>query len=88
MFCDNMGNVDIFLNNPCPVQTPNTTLFDFAIFLDALQSGVVESTDFPQKLFYCFWWGLRNLRCAYIGYFLLYAALVATMILLYVCAST
>ncbi|GLT53352.1 hypothetical protein SLA2020_266300 [Shorea laevis] len=37
------------------------TLFDFGIFLDALQSGVVESTDFPQKLFYCFWWGLRNL---------------------------
>ncbi|GMN44440.1 hypothetical protein TIFTF001_013629 [Ficus carica] len=29
---------------------------------NALQSGVVESsTDFPQKFFYCFWWGLRNL---------------------------
>ena len=39
--------------------------FNFGIFLDALQSGVVEtSTDFPQKFFYCFWWGLRNLRCA------------------------
>ncbi|XP_062149032.1 cyclic nucleotide-gated ion channel 1-like [Alnus glutinosa] len=61
MFCDNMTNMDIFLNTSCPVQTPNTTLFDFGIFLDALQSGVVESTDFPQKLFYCFWWGLRNL---------------------------
>jgi cyclic nucleotide gated channel len=69
MFCDNMTNMDIFLNTSCPVQTPNTTLFDFGIFLDALQSGVVESTDFPQKLFYCFWWGLRNLRCACIGSF-------------------
>ncbi|KAL1344320.1 hypothetical protein AAHE18_08G038200 [Arachis hypogaea] len=40
---------------------PNTTLFDFGIFLDALQSGVVASEDFPQKFFYCFWWGLQNL---------------------------
>ncbi|KAK4571308.1 hypothetical protein RGQ29_029921 [Quercus rubra] len=63
MFCDNSSAsaTDSLLNNSCPVQTPNTTLFDFGIFLDALQSGVVESTDFPQKLFYCFWWGLRNL---------------------------
>jgi cyclic nucleotide gated channel len=38
--------------------------FDFGIFLDALQSGVVESRDFTDKLFYCFWWGLKNLRCA------------------------
>ncbi|KAK9279027.1 hypothetical protein L1049_012702 [Liquidambar formosana] len=29
-------------------------------FLDALQSGVVESGDFAQKFIYCFWWGLRN----------------------------
>ncbi|KAG6649936.1 cyclic nucleotide-gated ion channel 1-like [Carya illinoinensis] len=57
LLCDD----SIFLNNSCPVQTPNKTLFNFGIFLDALQSGVVESTDFPQKLFYCFWWGLRNL---------------------------
>ncbi|GLT27774.1 hypothetical protein SLA2020_027470 [Shorea laevis] len=24
-------------------------------------SGIVETRDFPKKLFYCFWWGLRNL---------------------------
>ncbi|KAK4539349.1 hypothetical protein RGQ29_031928 [Quercus rubra] len=30
---------------------------------------VVESIDFPQKLFYCFWWELVNLRYTYIGYF-------------------
>jgi cyclic nucleotide gated channel len=93
LFCDSkavgdMKGVDSFLNSSCPVQTPNTTLFDFGIFLDALDSGVVESTDFPQKLFYCFWWGLRNLRCAYIGSFFLYAAPVATMILLCVCACS
>ncbi|KAL0299663.1 UNVERIFIED_CONTAM: Cyclic nucleotide-gated ion channel 1 [Sesamum radiatum] len=50
-----------FLNESCPVQTANTTLFDFGIFLEALQSGIVESKDFPQKFFYCFWWGLQNL---------------------------
>lgn len=52
-----------FLNSSCPIQTPNTTLFNFGIFLDALQQGVVASTDFPEKFFYCFWWGLQNLRC-------------------------
>ncbi|XP_057798629.1 cyclic nucleotide-gated ion channel 1 [Salvia miltiorrhiza] len=49
------------LTDLCPTQPANTTLFDFGIFLDALQSGVVESKDFPQKFFYCFWWGLQNL---------------------------
>ncbi|KAL2556192.1 Cyclic nucleotide-gated ion channel 1 [Forsythia ovata] len=50
-----------FLNESCPIENANKTLFDFGIFLDALQSGVVESTDFPQKFLYCFWWGLQNL---------------------------
>ncbi|CAA3012772.1 cyclic nucleotide-gated ion channel 1 [Olea europaea subsp. europaea] len=42
-------------------ENANKTVFDFGIFLDALQSRVVESTDFPQKFFYGFWWGLQNL---------------------------
>ncbi|KAM5573987.1 hypothetical protein ABKV19_013486 [Rosa sericea] len=49
------------LNDLCPINPQNATLFDFGIFLDAIQSGMLESTDFPQKLFQCFWWGLRNL---------------------------
>ncbi|KAL6509263.1 Cyclic nucleotide-gated ion channel 1 [Orobanche gracilis] len=49
------------LNDSCPIQNANVTLFDFGIFLEALQSGIVETKDFPQKLFYCFWWGLQNL---------------------------
>ncbi|KAL8537903.1 hypothetical protein ACS0TY_000013 [Phlomoides rotata] len=57
---DHTGFTQI-LNGSCPIMTPNSTLFDFGIFLDALQSGVVESRDFPQKFFYCFWWGLQNL---------------------------
>ncbi|KAJ0267212.1 Cyclic nucleotide-gated ion channel 1 [Hirschfeldia incana] len=50
-----------FLNESCPALERNATSFDFGIFLGALQSGVVESHDFPQKFFYCFWWGLQNL---------------------------
>ncbi|KAJ6294904.1 hypothetical protein OIU76_022900 [Salix suchowensis] len=61
-FCDgDVGDVT-FLDDSCPIQTPNETIFNFGIFLDALQSGVVlSSMDFPQKFFYCFWWGLQNL---------------------------
>ncbi|KAL3574820.1 hypothetical protein D5086_022921 [Populus alba] len=66
LFCDTAKDVRdrdlLFLNNSCPIITPNETVFNFGIFLDALQSGVVSSSmDFPQKFFYCFWWGLQNL---------------------------
>ncbi|KAF9671145.1 hypothetical protein SADUNF_Sadunf12G0017100 [Salix dunnii] len=64
LFCDGAGgtgNVS-FLDNYCPVTTPNEKVFNFGIFLDALQSGVVlSSMGFPEKFFYCFWWGMRNL---------------------------
>ncbi|KAK7317151.1 hypothetical protein RJT34_01135 [Clitoria ternatea] len=64
MYCDDyrgLGTISTFLGASCPIQDPNITLFNFGIFLDALQSGAVESTNFPQKFFYCIWWGLRNL---------------------------
>ncbi|KAM0000551.1 putative cyclic nucleotide-binding domain, Ion transport domain, rmlC-like jelly roll [Helianthus debilis subsp. tardiflorus] len=50
-----------YLNLSCPIVDTETPTFDFGIFLPALQSGVANSTDFPQKFFYCFWWGLQNL---------------------------
>ncbi|KAK2993858.1 hypothetical protein RJ640_003970 [Escallonia rubra] len=52
-----------FLSDSCPLIDPNeTTDFNFGIFLDALRFRVVEIRDFPaKKIFYCFWWGLRNL---------------------------
>ncbi|XXG82329.1 hypothetical protein AAC387_Pa10g0304 [Persea americana] len=50
-----------FLVTFCPIDPANETAFDFGIYLSALQSEIVQSRDFPQKLFYCFWWGLRNL---------------------------
>nr|GMC58231.1 cyclic nucleotide-gated ion channel 1 [Ipomoea batatas] len=62
LYCgDDHTTFKTLLNESCPIDTPNTTRFDFGIFLDALQSGIVESRDFPQKFFYCFWWGLQNL---------------------------
>ncbi|CAK7348728.1 unnamed protein product [Dovyalis caffra] len=58
-------NYTIFLTQSCPFIQPdqiqNSTVFNFGIFIDALDSGVVESTYFGRKFFYCFWWGLRNL---------------------------
>ncbi|KAG6706965.1 hypothetical protein I3843_06G009100 [Carya illinoinensis] len=57
---DGFGNYT-FLNDSCSVETPKTTLFDFGIFQEARQSGILASKDFFQKTMYCFWWGLRNL---------------------------
>lgn len=62
LYCDDGSSNSSFLNESCPIKSSNTTLFDFGIFLEALQSGVTNSNDFPQKFFYCFWWGLQNLR--------------------------
>ncbi|WOK97194.1 cyclic nucleotide-gated ion channel 1 [Canna indica] len=56
----NNQNSNGFLNVACPVSTPNTTRFDFGIYLPALEN-VVQSEKFFEKFFYCFWWGLQNL---------------------------
>lgn len=67
LYCgEDRGGDKAFLNTSCPFNqqdgNSNSTLFDFGIFLDALQSHIVESgVSFPEKFFYCFWWGLRNL---------------------------
>ena len=71
MFCDGDGGAGnlAFLDNHCPITTSNETVFNFGIFLDALQSGVVlSSMGFPEKFLYCFWWGMRNLRYVYALY--------------------
>ncbi|KAG7994986.1 hypothetical protein I3843_01G086300 [Carya illinoinensis] len=59
--CDHGFGNYTFLNDYCPIETTNTTVFDFGMFQGALQSGTVASMDFPRKILYCFWWGLRNL---------------------------
>lgn len=60
------------LNELCPIDSPNTMLFDFGMYLDMLQSGNTGSIHFPTKFFYSFWWGLRNLRYAYQLYIYIY----------------
>ncbi|XP_062119865.1 cyclic nucleotide-gated ion channel 1-like [Humulus lupulus] len=57
-------NMTNLITKYCPINPGNATIFDFGIFLEALESGVLESMDFPQKLMKCFWWGLRNLSSA------------------------
>ncbi|KAM1798572.1 hypothetical protein ACFX12_032626 [Malus domestica] len=60
--CDNTTFRNItFLHDLCPTNPPNPVVFDFGIFLNTLQSGIVGTTDFPQKFLMCFSWGLRNL---------------------------
>ncbi|XP_050368794.1 cyclic nucleotide-gated ion channel 1-like [Argentina anserina] len=59
---DTSSSADIkLLNHFCPINPSNETLFDFGIFLDALQSGNTGSISFTTKFLYTFWWGIRNL---------------------------
>ncbi|KAJ4950147.1 hypothetical protein NE237_026979 [Protea cynaroides] len=60
LYCGDSSSDLSFLNISCNLTDENPP-FNFGIFLDALTTGVVASNDFPEKLFYCFWWGLRNL---------------------------
>ncbi|KAK7859502.1 cyclic nucleotide-gated ion channel 1 [Quercus suber] len=63
--CDHrFGNLSA-LNDFCSIDSTNTSTFDFGIFLEARQSGILESMDFPKKLIYSACWGLRNLRFAH-----------------------
>ncbi|KAL6290814.1 hypothetical protein ACE6H2_008324 [Prunus campanulata] len=49
------------LNDLCPINPSNTDLFDFGIYLNVLQSGILWSTNYPLKFLNSFSWGLRNL---------------------------
>ncbi|XP_061995825.1 cyclic nucleotide-gated ion channel 1-like [Rosa rugosa] len=48
------------LNQLCSINPSNASTFDFGIFHDAFQSGITGPMT-PKKLYYSFWWGLRNL---------------------------
>ncbi|KAL1191626.1 putative cyclic nucleotide-gated ion channel 12 [Cardamine amara subsp. amara] len=43
--------------------SPSPDEFDFGIFIDVLKSevGSRNRRDFPKRVVYCVWWGLRNL---------------------------
>ncbi|TXG71181.1 hypothetical protein EZV62_006116 [Acer yangbiense] len=50
-----------FMNEFCPTKTRNKTTYDFGIYHDALESGIVEMWNFPRRVLHCFRWGLQNL---------------------------
>ncbi|XP_024177716.1 cyclic nucleotide-gated ion channel 1 [Rosa chinensis] len=52
------------LGDLCLVKVPYNMTdppFDFGIFFDALKNDIQGPINFPTKIGYCFWWGLRNL---------------------------
>ncbi|KAK2654118.1 hypothetical protein Ddye_013974 [Dipteronia dyeriana] len=58
--CKSSGNYRYL--NRCSTKSHKTTFFDFGIYHDALQSGVVDGS-YLQKFMYCFRWGLQSLSC-------------------------
>lgn len=63
LYCGEANDVSdkSFLEISCPIIEEDAP-FNYGIFLRVLQSKVVNSRNFVQKLFFCFWWGLQNLR--------------------------
>ncbi|KAI5348598.1 hypothetical protein L3X38_001485 [Prunus dulcis] len=55
---DTFGDITL-VNDSCSAtaKTPNSTLFYFGIYLDALKYGVIDSADSVQKISYYFWLG-------------------------------
>lgn len=47
-------------NVTMPADIKDFDHFNYGILYPAVNS-IVKSRDFPQKILYCFWWGLRNL---------------------------
>ncbi|KAG6533222.1 hypothetical protein ZIOFF_007088 [Zingiber officinale] len=63
-YCSNGERESIitdFISANCPITPPNPEIFDFGIYLQALQLDIVKPINFLEKFFYCFWWGLQNL---------------------------
>ncbi|KAK3219068.1 hypothetical protein Dsin_013038 [Dipteronia sinensis] len=52
-----------FPKDVCSTKSQNTDFYDFGIFHDALQSGVVLEGSFLQKYMYCSRWALQSLSC-------------------------
>ena len=46
--------------------------FDFGIYSDSIQNGIISTNKFVHKYFYCLWFGLRNLRCNPVSLFFFY----------------
>ncbi|KAH9677275.1 cyclic nucleotide-gated ion channel 1 [Citrus sinensis] len=60
---ETVGNYT-FLTGLCPTMIQDTTMFNFGMFQEAIQSGMVEEKAFKKKFIYCFRWGLQTVSCA------------------------
>ncbi|PRQ58727.1 putative potassium channel, voltage-dependent, ERG [Rosa chinensis] len=45
----------------CPMNPPNSTVFDFGIFANPLGTSSKTPINFSTKFSYSFWWGVRNI---------------------------
>ncbi|GAY45532.1 hypothetical protein CUMW_090200, partial [Citrus unshiu] len=60
--CEDRSTRDYtFLNDFCNIKSGNTSNYNFGLYKDAIESGIVEVTNFPKKLLHCLQWGLQNL---------------------------
>ncbi|KAI5331643.1 hypothetical protein L3X38_021769 [Prunus dulcis] len=63
-YCDDDHNTTTtmikLLNTSCGIPDSNPQ-FNYGIFLDSIKIGNTGHIQFPTKLCYSFWWGLRNL---------------------------
>ncbi|KAF4380226.1 hypothetical protein F8388_024519 [Cannabis sativa] len=49
------------LNQYCPINPPDPKIFNFGMFSEAIESRIVNNTDFLTKFSLSFFWGLKNL---------------------------
>lgn len=65
--CHNNKTVNsTFLQNLCPTNNEDKKVFDFGVYLYAVQSKTTGPFNLPRRVSQSFWWALRNLRFAYI----------------------
>ncbi|BBH03735.1 cyclic nucleotide-gated channel 13, partial [Prunus dulcis] len=79
--CDDPSPTNIrVLNDLCPIKPSHATFFDFGIFKDAIQSGVLQSTDFPEN---SFGQNLETSTYAWENLFAVFISIVGLLLFLY-----
>lgn len=56
-----------YLKNAC-LKELDTAKYNYGIYKDAYKYGILNTTDYRIKIFYCFRWGLQNLRFVHMIY--------------------
>ncbi|ESR35411.1 hypothetical protein CICLE_v10004679mg [Citrus x clementina] len=61
LHCDNSLTNYTFSNDFCSTKTQNATIYDFGIYVDAINSGVMEQNSLSLRFLLCIRWSLQNL---------------------------